>query len=534
MSWPARAILSAFFALLTAAGLIHFPGHTFLMSDTQIYLPLFAHLEDPSLLNKELILEGAHLSYTIYDEVTLGLRAATGLDFESVLLAQQALFRWLGLWGAFLLARACGLGLGASVLSSSILWLGVLLLGPAVVTTEYEPVPRGFAVPLVVFSLGALASGWRWWGAAALAVAFLYHAPAVWPLVLVALFLRDRRTGAAMLAAGALLFALAKLQPGVIQSQPFFSLVDTAHRQIMQTRASYNWISLWQPRYIWMYLLTGALALLAYRRLRQEIPAAARPYFLWVPLIGLATMPLSYLLLEGMGWALLPQIQPMRALLYCHLFCQWLGAIAAGRAAQLGRWWEAASWLLIPLSLSLRPDLLEFRPNDWRNEAILAALALACAWVATRWPRRELAFLLALALPLAYGEGFQARTYKTLENQPLRDLSQWASTRTPKDSVFLFADLGRRLEPGIFRARANRAVYVCWKQGGQVNYFPQYSNVWWERWTQVLAPGHAKMDYADLRRRGVQYLVLTSDTAKEYLTPVYVSPKYRVYDLASR
>lgn len=534
MKWLASLGLATFFALLTALGLVSFPGHTFLLSDTQIYLPLFAHLKDPSLLRNELILQGAHLSYTIYDEVTLGLNALTTADFETVLVAQQAVFRWLGLWGAYWLARACGLGAAASVLVSSTLWLGAFVLGPAVITTEYEPVPRGFAVPLVVFSLGAMAKGRRWWAASALALAFLYHAPAVWPVLLIALFLRDRRIGIAIAGAALLLFGLAKLQPGVVQSQPFFSLLDASHRQIMQTRAAYNWISLWQPRFIWMYLLTGGLALLSYRRLRDVIPAALKPYCLWLPVIGLATMPLSYLLLEGVGWALFPQIQPMRALLFCHLLCQWLGAVAAARAIQEKRWIEAMAWLIVPLSLALRGDLLEFKPGDWQNEAILAFCLVLCAFVAYRWPRREFAFLLALALPVAYGEGFRARTYRPLENQALGDLSQWASMRTPKDSVFLFADLGRRLEPGIFRARANRAVYVCWKQGGQVNYFPQYALVWWERWSNLLAKGHAKMDYADLRRRGVQYLVLSSDAAKEDIAPVYASPNYRVYDLGPR
>src|SRR5436190_10694804 len=117
MSWRECCGLSLVFAALTALGIWIFPGHTFLVADTQIYIPLFEHLRDGRLLNRELILQGAHLSYTIYDEVTLGLSNALNLDFETVLIGQQCFYRWLGYWGAYLLARACGMGMGAGVLT---------------------------------------------------------------------------------------------------------------------------------------------------------------------------------------------------------------------------------------------------------------------------------------------------------------------------------------------------------------------------------------------------------------------------------
>jgi len=97
--------------------------------------------------------------------------------------------------------------------------------------------------------------------------------------------------------------------------------------------------------------------------------------------------------------------------------------------------------------------------------------------------------------------------------------------------MFLFPDLGRRPEPGVFRARASRAVYVCWKQGGQVNYFPKYAEIWWERWSQLLAPNHPALNYADLRRRGITHLVFTKEVPAEDLPPVYFSPAFRVYQL---
>ena len=62
MKWRQCLALSAVFAALTALGLLVFPGHSFLLSDTQIYIPLFEHLRDSRLLNSDLILSGAHLS----------------------------------------------------------------------------------------------------------------------------------------------------------------------------------------------------------------------------------------------------------------------------------------------------------------------------------------------------------------------------------------------------------------------------------------------------------------------------------------
>ena len=531
MKWRQSLALSAVFAALTALGLLVFPGHSFLLSDTQIYIPLFEHLRDSRLLNSDLILSGAHLSYTIYDEVSLALNRTLGFSFEQVLFGQQFVFRWLGYWGAFWLARACGLPLAASVLTSTLLWLGAFVYGPAIITTEFEPVPRGFAVPLVVASLGALAVGHRNASAVLIAIAFLYHAPAVWPVLLIALILRDWRTLSTVAGAAILLLSFAHYQPGTVQAQPFFSLIDPVHREILQTRAAYNWISLWPWQYWAQYLLTASLALAAFARVRTTLPPAVQPYFRWMPLIGLAMMPISYLLLEQLGWALFPQVQPMRSLLYCHLFCQWLAPLAAWREIKDRNWSRAACWMIVPLSLSLRGDLLNIPPDGWWKQALLLVVLFAAVYIAAKWPRREWAWAACFLVSLFFGDVLNARAYKPIASSALDALAVWAKDRTPTDSVFLFGDLGRRLEPGIFRARSTRAVYVCWKQGGQVNYFPQYAQIWWERWRALLAPNHPPLDYNDLRRRGIHYLVLTTQNPTKEIPAVYASPGYRVYQL---
>ncbi|MFN8812609.1 MAG: DUF6798 domain-containing protein [Acidobacteriota bacterium] len=522
-----RLGLGTFFALLTALGLTLFPGHSYLLSDTQVYIPLFEHLRQPSLYPNELLLEGAHLAFTLYDEITLALP----FPFEFSLFLQQFLFRWLGYIGAFLLARSAGFATGPAALASALLWLGAFVYGPAVVTTEFEPVPRGFAVPLVVATLGLLASGRPRLASVCFALAFLYHAPAVWPILLIALLLRHRPLLIAAALSGALLFTAAQFQHGLVSPQPFFAFIDPAHRAIQQTRAPYNWISLWPLRHILHCLLTAALATLAFRRLEHTLPPSVQPFFRWLPLIGLATMPLSWLGLELVGWSLFPQIQPMRALLYCHLLTLWLCPLAAAQSLSRRAWLEASAWLIVPLSLSLRGEIFLLPPSAIPPQLTLAALLLATTFLATRFSHRALPFALCLLLAPLYGEIFSARAFKPAETPSLSALSSWAQSNTPTSSIFLFPDLGRRLEPGIFRARARRTVYVCWKQGGQVNYFPAYAKQWWQRWSQLLAPNHPPHNFDDLRRRGIHFLVYTNSSPAASLPLVYSSPDYRVYQL---
>src|SRR3954468_20579992 len=92
--WCAIAI-----ALLTAVSFWWFPGHTILQSDTQIYIPILQHLEDPSVLAKDAMAVRPHVAFTIFDEVALACRRLTHLSFEQILLGQQLLLRGLGILG---------------------------------------------------------------------------------------------------------------------------------------------------------------------------------------------------------------------------------------------------------------------------------------------------------------------------------------------------------------------------------------------------------------------------------------------------
>src|SRR3954453_7506797 len=110
-----RFAAPAFCLALALLTFLQFPGHTWLQQDTQIYAPILEHLRDPSVLRNEILVEQPHVAYTLYDEVALGLRAATGLGFREVLTAQQIATRALGIWGLLLLAQAMGLTFGGAI-----------------------------------------------------------------------------------------------------------------------------------------------------------------------------------------------------------------------------------------------------------------------------------------------------------------------------------------------------------------------------------------------------------------------------------
>ena len=174
----ATAAASLALALLT---FFQFPGHTWLQQDSQIYVPILEHLRDPSVLRNDILVQHPHVAFTLYDETTLALSAVSGAGFKEVLAAQQIATRALGIWGLLLMAESLGLAFAPALLVAAICSLGALIPGPAVLTFEYEPTPRAFAVPLVVCAIGLAA--WRRHLAAgiAAAAAFLYHPPTALP-----------------------------------------------------------------------------------------------------------------------------------------------------------------------------------------------------------------------------------------------------------------------------------------------------------------------------------------------------------------
>jgi hypothetical protein len=532
-------------AAILAISLVHFfqfPGHTWLQSDTQIYAPILEHMWDPTVLGKDLIVQHPHVAFTLYDETAIALRKVTGLDFRQVLEGEQFVFRSLGIWGVYLMATALGLSDLLALLVAAVFSLGAFITGPAVVIFEYEPVPRGFAVPLVFLAIGLLAHD-RFLGAAvAASAAFLMHPPSVVPFWVVyfcvtiwpskALGKQRGLTGLAMLAAAAAILLIAsRFQNG--SGAAFFSRIDPHQGELQRMRASYNWVSIWWKERLAQYLILYAVTVVAYWRVRKDVPPTLRAFLIGLPFIGVISLPVSYVLLEKMQWALVPEFQPGRALLFVTAFAMILGAVAACKAVASKHYAESIAWLALAY-LPPANRLVEW-PSWTRVSVILtlAALATVAIWTAQSAPRWSRAVIAAAAL----APFFLIPAWGGMENYPalhtagLEQLVQWARTSTPKDAVFLFPDAREDLYPGVFRAEALRPVYVDWKTGGQVNFFKDLGEEWWARWQKTMAAPFNPGSMTIYRGLSIDYVVLQSKHRLAVVTPVFENESYVVYKI---
>ncbi len=527
--------VAAVVALLTALTYFVFPGHTYLQQDTQIYVPMLEKLENPSLFAKELLTSRPHMAWTLYDETALGLHRVTGLDFEDVLTIEQLTFRALGIWGVFLVGTSLGFNRRLSLFAAALFSLGATIAGPSVLTFEYEPVPRGFAVALVLCAIGLVVHGRHEWAALVGSIAVLYHAPTTAPfwLVFFVLLWRRRQWKPLLLPAAALLivFVFSRLQPGVTERQPLFATISPALQQLQRMRAAYNWVSLWPTAVYWHYAILSAVAVLAMRRLRDRLSESHCIVFSGLLAIGIAAVPLTWLTLEGLHWSLIPQFQPARAVLFITVVAVILSALAGIHAAFQRSYQETFAWLLVPFIIPVHPVLIPpYTVADAVMIAVLAAAATAAIAVHVLSPRRAAAALAMVslaaffAIPLVAG----VHNYPSLWNNEIIELARWARQSTPVNAVFHFEAAGKDLSPGLFRAEAERAVYVDWKTGGQVNYFEDLALEWWERWQHTMLRSAST---AELAARGVDYLVLRLPNHRPDLQHIYSNAYYVVYRL---
>lgn len=538
-------LVAAAIAVLTLISFFQFPGHTWVQQDSQIYAAILEHLRDPSVLRNDMLVVRPHVSFTIYDEVAIALRDFTGLGFREVLGAQQLFTRALGIWGVYLMATAAGLAAGPALLAAAALALGTLVGGPTVLTWEYEPTPRGFAVPLLLFAIGLVAHRRDLWAGVAASLAFLIHPPTVYPFwavyFLLALWptrpdvMRQRFYGLIpLLCATLLLLAASRHQAGAGEAQIFFQGLAPEQEKLQRLRASYVWVSTWTRTWMPQYLVLLALAGLGWWRLRGKAPVDLRFFLAGLPVIGALSVPLSWLLLERIKWALIPQFQPARALLFLVVVALFAAAVMAARAAAEGRWAQAFL-LLIPVFLLPANGKLLAIPS-WERAAVVAGLAaLATAALRAdalkrRWAPAALATA-ALAGFFAIPALARVQNHPRLHTPELAQLSAWARAGTGQDAVFLFADAGYGAAPGIFRVDALRAIYVDWKGGGQVNYLRQLGDLWWERWQAVNMGKFRTWNVSKYGPLGIDYMVVGTKNRLANRKPVFENREYVVYRL---
>jgi hypothetical protein len=240
-------------------------------------------------------------------------------------------------------------------------------------------------------------------------------------------------------------------------------------------------------------------------------------------------MPASWLLLDHWRWALVPELQPMRGLMFVTLFMVLAAGSAGVRAALARRPFEAVAWFAAAYLPALQPVFTESYAA--RTLAVTAGLA-ALAWLAVRFSANRAGVSLALGLAAFFaipGVGGVVN-YPAPHTPELAQLSTWARAATPPDAVFLFADAGRSLDSGIFRAEAVRAIYVDWKGGGQANYLPDFADQWWFRWQQTNANRFRPAMLPKYAALGIQYVVLQPKNRLPR-PPVFENAKYEVYAL---
>lgn len=512
-----RLVVALSILAIALLGFFGFPGHTYLQSDTQIYVPMLEHIWNPATYPGDLVATKPHLSYTVYDEIAILARRVASFPFRDTLVAQQILFRVAQIFGVYLLALALPLSRFQSLTVAALSGLGASIAGPAVLLLEFEPVPRGFAVGLLFLAIGLCAHRRPILASAAASLAFLYHAPTTIPFWVcflpLVLWRRQWRTLIPLAAAVILIAVTAHFQPGVVERQHFFLKNEPGLEALQRLRAPYNWVSNWALTYAPHYLLLGGSSFLAFRRIR---PQSSRLFLIGLSAIGFLSVGSSFLLLEHLHWGLMSQVQPARALLFVVSTALILAAAAALRAT---RWHESLAWFALAFVIpqqGFTPDL------DPRK--LLTALALAVT--ATLWLRF---FKPGLVLTLVASFFVIPIQHPTIRTPDLDALIQFARTQTPPNAMFLFPAAGKGLQPGIFRAESLRSVYVDWKAGGQVNYYKSLADDWWTRWRQCSA---LKYDPAiDYRALGIDYLVLPAGVPQSNLLPIYSNFTYRLIPL---
>ena len=523
------ALAAAALLALALIGFFFTPGHTYLQSDTQIYIPIFERIEHPNLYPRDFLISTAHIGLTIYDETAIGLRRLTHGTFESVLTGEQIVFRVLGLWGVFLIATALGLGDAAALLLAACVGLGATIVGPAVLSLEYEPVPRGFAVLFLLLASGLLMQKRYAWACAAASAGFLYHSPATIPFwilfAIVVVIERQWRAWWPFAAAIVVLAVSFAAQRSHIRPQPFLAFVDPDWEQVIRMRTAYDWIGQWPAGSVIAFVLYCALSLWALWRIRDRIAPTQRMVLGGFPLIGVASIPVSWLLLDVWKWALIAQIQPARAALFTIVFAQINCGLAGIFALRNRRWAEGLAWFIPVFLPPVMPQILDATPARFAAGALLTLIAAGTISKA-RWLAAP-----AVALVGCWAIPYLAQTvnYPRLHSAELDQLSEWARTQTSDHALFVFPTSGRNLEQGVFRVKALRGLYSDWKAGGQVNYFRDFAIEWRKRWSELSS---GKLTVDDWRARGVDYLIYSGGAPAEQLgQPVFQNARYRAYQI---
>jgi hypothetical protein len=531
---------------VTWLGFEVFPGHTYLRGDTQIYVPMLERLDAPGYLSRDLVATHSHLTYTIYDEVTLFIHAVAGLSLKAALIAQQLLYRAAGVLGAFLLVRAIGLSKLFAFLVATLLNLGAALTGPGVWLVDCEPVPRAFGVGLVILAMGLLTREKPLLAGLSGGLAVLYDpstAAPFWIVVFVALIF-DRQLRSLLRAASTILLIfvlllanLAQLQPGVLEPQIFFGKISTSLANVQLYIASDAWVSLWAGRDIWQYLVIWICGMWATARIWPALNRQTRWLFMLLPSLGIISVPVSYMLLEQLRWSLVPQVRPARALLFTVAMTSLACSVAGIQAALRHKSREALLWFAVVFALPLNVRVLDLLRIINSKDLLQLVLCVVLAGLLTAFimrfsatKLRPLVLLIPLIAIVAGPRIGRVADRSMTNNEPITEVTSWAENNTWGGSMFLFPDAGRDLYPGIFRAESRRPVWVDWESGSLANYFESFAHDWWERWRQTMEGQFSPARMQGILSLPIDYYVLKRVNQLADVKPVFENREFLVYD----
>ena len=485
-----RALLA--FLGLSLIGCLQFryyPGHSYLEGESQIFVPMLERLDAPGFLSRDLVAVSPHLTYTIYDEATLFLHRLTGKSFKSVLLGELFVSRAAALFGIFLLLLSTRLSAGYAALLSALINFGVALPGLDELLIGREPVPHVIAFGFILLALGFLVREKPLLAGFAGGIALVYHAPIAalfWVLVLVLLFDRKLRYLARptlpVLVVFALLLAnLAQLQPGVVETQAFFSRISEGWSRLQQEQTPAVWVSTWPGRSILFYVTIFALSAYGTTRIWPLLNRQSRWLLVLLPCCGILSLPLSAFLLRYLRWSLIAQLQPARTLLFTVALALAVFGVAGCKALREHKTWEACLWFLL-----------------------LAAMPLATA---------------------LYRHGKQSA-----EPSGIAEVAAWAEANTWGGSMFLFPDAGRTLYPGVFRAQSIRAVYVDWNSRQLTKYFEKFAREWDGRWRETMNGAYSPQRLQSFHALPIDYYVLQRRNQLGSIAPAFANRNFVVYD----
>jgi hypothetical protein len=250
------------------------------------------------------------------------------------------------------------------------------------------------------------------------------------------------------------------------------------------------------------------------------------------------SLPVSYIALERLHWHLVPEIQPTQALMFTVAFSSVACGIAGAQAAVVRKIWEASLWFAVVFGVIVNSRLLNLLRLGNRANLLELAMCVGLAGAVavpiavlgkSRWRYASLLVPVMAAAALPTLADSHARS---VDEQPVLQLADWAETSTWGSSMFLFSDAGRDLYPGTFRASSRRAVWVDWSSGKLVDSSQVAAVEWWDRWHNTMEGKFSPERLENMLSLPIDYYVLKRSNRLEAVRPVFRNDEFLVYDAA--